>query len=55
MYSGDTMWASTDILGVDYDKATNEAFFKLFDYISGDNELSTYILLMYISPFLAIC
>lgn len=33
-------WASTIIVGMDYDKAGSEAFGRLFKYISGANELN---------------
>jgi len=33
-------WVSTNIVGMDYDKATSEGFHRLFDYISGANELN---------------
>ena len=40
MYSDTNKWASTTIIGVDYDKATSEGFGRLFNYISGENGLS---------------
>ena len=40
MYSDTNKWASANIIGVDYDKATGEAFGRLFNYISSENGLS---------------
>jgi len=34
-----SVWVSTTIIGLDYNKATEEGFHRLFDYISGANEL----------------